>query len=211
MLRHRSGEKRRDTSIGFNLRRIEVELPAPNQARLLTQIDDSLEEALEDIDPEALPDAGQAGVVGQVFIKGVAAVPAMRQVETRGRDEVPLGADPLEDHHQLQLEEDDRVDGGPTTLGIQLSRPITDEAQVELGLQVPVEVGLGNECFQRDRNRLVEVAGSCGTEHRDTPEQPGGAGKPGVYWPSKGLLVRAQSIGTNVVLAKSRAQGHMVN
>ena len=89
-----AGDQRRNASVGFDFRGVEVELPAPNSAGLLTQIDDLLEEALKDIDPEALADAGQAGVIGQFLIKGVAEIPAMSQVETRGRDEVPLGADP---------------------------------------------------------------------------------------------------------------------
>ena len=60
-----AGDEGRDAGVGLDLRGIEVELPAPDQARLLAQIDDLLEEALEDVDAEPLPDAGQAGVVGQ--------------------------------------------------------------------------------------------------------------------------------------------------
>jgi hypothetical protein len=44
----------------------------PDQADFLTQIDDPLEEALEDIDPKTLPDAGQAGMIGQLLVEGVA-------------------------------------------------------------------------------------------------------------------------------------------
>ena len=90
--------------------------------------------------PKPLPDAGQAGVVGQLLVQGVAEVPAMGQVEAGRLDELALGADALEEHHQLQLEEDDRVDAGPAALGIELPRPVADEAQVELRLQVAVEV-----------------------------------------------------------------------
>ena len=59
-----SQDERRDAGVGLDLRRIEVELSAPDQPRLLAQIDDSLEEALEDVNAKTLPDAGQAGVVG---------------------------------------------------------------------------------------------------------------------------------------------------
>ena len=55
----------RDAGVGFDLGGVEVELPAPDEPGLLAQIDDLLEEALEDVDPQPLPDAGQAGVVGQ--------------------------------------------------------------------------------------------------------------------------------------------------
>ena len=122
----------RDAGVRLNLGGIEVQLPAPDQPRLLAQIDDLLEEALEDVDAEPLPDAGQAGVVGEFLIEGVAEVPAVGQVEAGGLDQLALGADPLEEHDQLELEEDDRVDARPAPLGVQLPRPVPDEAQVEL-------------------------------------------------------------------------------
>ena len=121
--------------------------------------------------PEPLPDAGQAGVVGQGLVEGVAEVPAVGQVEAGRLDQLALGADALEEHDQLQLEEDDRVDAGPAPLGVQLPRPVADEAQVELRLQVAVEVVGGNEVLQRDGDRLVEAAGLGRAEHRRTPRR----------------------------------------
>jgi len=55
-------------SVRFDVGRVHVELAAPDQPRLLTQIDDLLEEALEDVNAEALSDAGQAEVVGQLLV-----------------------------------------------------------------------------------------------------------------------------------------------
>ena len=116
------GIEARDERVGIRIGPdpggVEVELPTPDQARFLAEVDDLLEEALEDVDARALPDAGQAGVVGQRLIEGVAQIPAMGQVEAGGLDQLALGADPLEEHDQLQLEEDDRVDGGPTAVGV---------------------------------------------------------------------------------------------
>ena len=106
---------------------------------------------------------------GSVLVEGVAQVPAVGQVEAGRLDELALGADALEEHDQLQLEEDDRVDAGPAPLGVQLPRPVADEAQVELGFQVAVEVVPGNEVLQRDGDRLVEAAGLGGTEHDAAP------------------------------------------
>ena len=83
-----AGDEGRDAGVGLDLRGIEVELPAPDQACLLAQVDDLLEEALKDVDAEALPDAGQAGVVGQVLVQGVAEVPAVGQVEAGGLDQL---------------------------------------------------------------------------------------------------------------------------
>lgn len=50
-----AGNEGRDASVGLDLRGIEIELPPPDEARLLTEIDDLLEEPLEDVNPEPLP------------------------------------------------------------------------------------------------------------------------------------------------------------
>jgi hypothetical protein len=100
-------------------------------------------------------------VVGQVLIEGVAQVPAVRQVETRRGDELSLGANPLEEHHQLELEEDDRIDTGPAPVGVEFARPLADKRQVELRLQVAIVVVLGNELLERDSDRRIKVAGLC--------------------------------------------------
>ena len=68
-------------------------------------------------------------MVGQVLVQGVAEVPAVGQVEAGRLDQLALGADPLEEHDQLQLEEDDRVDAGSAPLGVELPRPLADEAR----------------------------------------------------------------------------------
>ena len=102
---------------------------------------------------------------GSVLVQGVAQVPAVGQVEAGRLDQLPLGADPLEEHDQLQLEEDDRVDARPAALGIELLDPLPDEAEVELRLQMAVEVVRGNEVLQRDGNGLVEAAGLGRAEH----------------------------------------------
>src|SRR5215204_1276778 len=89
----------------------------------------------------------------------------MRQVEAGRLDQLALGADPFEEHDQLQLEEDDRVDRGTTPLGVAIHNPAAHEAQIELRLQMPVEVAWGNEVLQRDGNRLVKTAGLGRAEH----------------------------------------------
>ena len=57
---------------------IEVGFAAPDQAGFLTEINDALEEALEEVDAEPLSDAGQAGMIWEVFVQGVPEVPTMR-------------------------------------------------------------------------------------------------------------------------------------
>ena len=160
-----TGHKRIQIGVSSDFGGIDVELPPPDQAGLLTEVDDLLEEALEEVDTKPLSDAGQAGVIRQRLIQGVAEIPAMGKIETRRFDELPLGADALEEHHQLQLEEDHRIDRGPAALGVQLPRPVADEAEVERVLQVTVEVVPGNQGLERDRDRLRESTRLGGTEH----------------------------------------------
>jgi hypothetical protein len=143
----------------------------PDQTHVLAQVNDLLEEALEDADAEPLPNAGQTGVVGQRLVQRVPDVPAVAKVEAGRLDQLPLGADAFEEHDQLQLEEDDRVDGGPASLGIQLPRPVPDKRQIELGFQMPIEVVGGDQVVERDRDRLVKAAWFSGTEHEQTPQR----------------------------------------
>ena len=160
-----AGDERRDAGIDFDLGAVEVQLSTPHETSFIAQIDDLLEEALEDPDPEPLPDAGQAGMIRERLVERVAEVPAVRQVEAGRLDELALRAEPLEEHDQMQLEEDHRVDAGTASLGIVLPDPLTDEAEIEFRLEVAVEVALRNECFQRDGDRLVEAAALGRTEH----------------------------------------------
>src|SRR5215204_3342579 len=108
-------------------------------------------------------------MVRQLLVKRVPEVPAVSQIEAGRRDELTLGADALEEHDELQLEEDHRVDTRPAPLGVEVARPVTDEAQVELGLQVSVEVAGGNEILQRDRDRFAEAAGFGRAKHGESP------------------------------------------
>src|SRR4051812_26199428 len=75
------------------------------------------------------------------------------------------------EHAELQLEEDDRIDRGPAALGVELARQVADEAEVELCLQVPVEVVLGNQVLQGNDDREVEAAGLGRAEHQCAPSR----------------------------------------
>ena len=117
------GHQAIQVGIGPHLGRVEEQLLAPDQAGRLAQLDDLLEEALEDLDAQTRPDPGQAGVVGQRLVQGVAEVPAMGQVQAGQLDQLALRADPLEEHDQLELEEDDRIDGSVARLPYRCCAP----------------------------------------------------------------------------------------
>ena len=85
----------------------------------------------------------------------------------RRLDQLALGADPLEEHHELELEEDHGIDAGPPALGVQLLRPVPHEAEIELRLQVAGEVDPRDELLQRDSGRFGKAAGLRRAEHSD--------------------------------------------
>src|SRR5687768_8184681 len=175
--------QRIEIGVGPHLGGIEEQLLAPDEPRLLAELDDLLEEALEDREAEPLPNAGQAGVVRERLIEPVTEVPAVGEMQTRGRDQLPLGAEALEEHDELQLEEDHRVDRGPTPSRIAVLHPLADEPEIKLGIEVPVEVVRGDQAFERDRNGLVERATLRRTKHERHPKR--GAeehGKPRERW-----------------------------
>jgi hypothetical protein len=86
-----------------------------------------LEEALGQVNLQPLTDASETRAVGAEILEGIPEVPAMSEVEAGGRDESPLGAGALAEHHLLQREEDHGVDGGTTAVGGQLSRPVANK------------------------------------------------------------------------------------
>ena len=67
--------------------------------------------------------------------------------------QLALGAQPLEEEDQLQLEEDDRVDGGAPDLGVGVPDQIAHEGQVERALQVAIEVVRRDQVLQRHRRQ----------------------------------------------------------
>src|SRR5215213_2976600 len=95
----------------------------------------------------------------------MAEVPTVGEMKAGGFDQLPLGPDAFEEHDELQLEENDGVNGGPSPLRVEILGPVPDEAEVELGLQMTVEVVLGNNGLERDGDRLVESAGLRGAQH----------------------------------------------
>ena len=79
-------------------------------------------------------------MVGQRLVEVVAEVPAHRKAVGRNAHQLPLGADVLKEHDQLQAKEDDRVDAGPAPTGIQRAHQLSDKGEVEGLLQATVEV-----------------------------------------------------------------------
>src|SRR5215207_4891331 len=85
-----------ERGIRADLGGVEEELLTPHQPRLLAQFNDVLEEALEDGEPQPLPDTRQAGMVRQWLLQSITEVPAMGEMQAGGLDQAAARPDPLE-------------------------------------------------------------------------------------------------------------------
>jgi hypothetical protein len=98
--------QRIDRRVGEHMGGIEVEFAPPDQAGLLTLLDNSIEEAAKHFHPVARADARQARMVGQRFIQIEPQVPAHTQAVGSMTQQLAFRANPLKEHDQLELEED---------------------------------------------------------------------------------------------------------
>ena len=74
----------------------------------------------------------------------------MGEVEVGHLDELPLGADALEEHDEVEAEEDDRIDGWTTSLGVTVRDPGAHKAEIECGVKLAVEVATWDESLEGD-------------------------------------------------------------
>ena len=89
-------------------------------------------------------------MVGQRLEEVVAQVPPQREAVGDDTHELALRTEVLEEHHQLELEEDDRVDGWPATFCVEWPHELPDEGEVEPSFQAAVEVVLWNQVLKRE-------------------------------------------------------------
>ena len=66
-----SGHEGLHGSVAGDAGRIGQNLLAPDKTRVLAEVDHMLEEAAKDLETEALPDAGEAGGIGQRLVEAV--------------------------------------------------------------------------------------------------------------------------------------------
>src|SRR5262245_36977240 len=128
------------SGIGCYLSPIEVHLFPPHQSCLLALLHNLLKEAAKDIDPVALTDAGQAGMIGKRLTQIVPHKPAHAQSICCMPHQLPFGAYPLEKHDELQLEKDHRINRGTTSTGVGLLHNVTPKRQVERFFQLSIEM-----------------------------------------------------------------------
>jgi hypothetical protein len=89
-------------------------------------------------------------VVGQWLVQIVADVPAHREAVRDHPHEPPLAPQPLEEHDELELEEDHRIHGRPAAPGVKRGDELPHEREVQRLLQPAVEVVHGDQVLERE-------------------------------------------------------------
>src|SRR6266567_4442118 len=136
--------------IGLHFSRIDVEFLPPDQSGLLTLLHNRLKEAAKDVDPIALTNARETGMVGQGLVQIVANIPPHAEPICCMAHQLPFRADALKEHHQLQFEEHNGVNRRATATSIGLLHELTHERQVKGSLQVSIEVIVRNQLIKGD-------------------------------------------------------------
>ena len=108
-------------------------------------------------------------MIGQRFIEVVARIPPHRQIVPGLLHQLALGANTFEKHHQLELEEDDGIDGRTTAAGVAIGGEIADKRKIKDAMKVPIEVILRHIGFDRDEDGTVEVPRLRWPENRTPP------------------------------------------
>jgi hypothetical protein len=89
-------------------------------------------------------------VVGQGLEQVIAQVPTYREAIGYRPHELPLAPQVLEEHDELELEEDDRVHRWPPTVRVERGDELPHERKVERSLKTSVEVVLWDEVLKRE-------------------------------------------------------------
>jgi len=113
---------------------------APDQLVLLALLHNGIEEAPEDIDSIAFTNTGQTRMVGQRLTQIKAQVPQNAESISGMPHELPSGSNSLKEHHELQFEEDHRINGGTTLVRIGLMHELAHKREIKCALQMTVEV-----------------------------------------------------------------------
>src|SRR5947207_12536339 len=117
--------------IGCHLGAIEVQLFAPHESRRLTLLHYLLKEATKALNTIALTDACETGMVRQWLIQIVAKIPPDAQPICRMPHQLAFGTYSLEEHHELQLEEDHRIDGGTPCTRVGLFHELIHKGEIK--------------------------------------------------------------------------------
>src|SRR5690349_12018333 len=90
-------------------------------------------------------------MIREGFIQVVANEPTHAEPVSRKLHQVPFGAKDFKEHHEVQLEEDHRINGGATSLRIGPFDQVAHKRQIHDAVQVTVEMMSWNELIERDR------------------------------------------------------------
>ena len=89
-------------------------------------------------------------MVGQRLIQIVADVPAHAEPVSSQSHQLSFRADAVKEHHEVQLEEDHRVNGGATCVSIRLFDQVAHKREIHHAIQMAIEMSGWNEFIKRD-------------------------------------------------------------
>lgn len=128
-----------------------------------------LEKAANDVETEALPNAGAPGGSGQRLVQAGAELPPDAEAIGGQGEAVALRTQAREAQHQGALEEDHGIDRRSASVGIGVLDPIPDEPQIEAGIAAAGAMVAGDEGVERNSDGETKRAGLGRTAHRGTP------------------------------------------
>src|SRR5207247_1606882 len=138
-LHRKARSERIQVGVRVDLRAINVQLSPPDQLLLLALLDNGVEETAKDVHAIALADARQAGMIWQGFVQIVSDVPSDAEPIRCMPHELPFGAYSLEEHHELQFEEDNGINRGTTTACIGLLHKPPDKRKIKRSFEMAIE------------------------------------------------------------------------
>src|SRR5215203_2631321 len=143
-----AGRDRLQGGIRLDLGGIEIEFLAPHKAGFGAHLHDLLEEAAERQKPVAIPDPGEAGVVGQGLVEVVSQVPADAKAVGHNGHQLPLTSQSLEEEDELELEKHYRVYARAAGESVTIRDHLPHKREIEGRFQAAVEVFFGDELFE---------------------------------------------------------------
>jgi hypothetical protein len=98
-----AGDEGGKAGIGVHFGGVHQELLSPDEIGLLAQLHHPREEAAEQVQAEALADAGQAGMVRKSLVQIIAQIPAHAEPVGGEFQQLALRAQTIEEQHKLEL------------------------------------------------------------------------------------------------------------
>src|SRR5689334_22610494 len=107
-------------------------------------------------------------MIRQFLVQVIAKIPAQAEPVRRRPHQLPFGAEALEEHDELQFEENDGINRRTPSRSIERSHQRADKGEVERFLEMAVEMVRWDKLLQGDIDKRSECA-IFATHHGTVP------------------------------------------